>query len=241
MHLSEAASLVTLAERAGRPLLVAQNYRYMRAFRTVRRLVSEGVLGAVSAVHAHYYRVPHDMAPSLARLPHCALFGVAVHHLDVIRCIMADEVTGVFATSYEARHGSAPSGASLNVHLAFAGGAQATYGASYESTGHEYFEGGQEFYARFIGERGTLHVLHRWLIFCERGKLPRLVGRGRRTLTEERVLLDQMTRALETGEPADSDGRDNLQTMAVVEACVHSAATRAMVNPQELLRAAPPT
>jgi predicted dehydrogenase len=111
------------------------------------------------------------------------------------------------------------------------------YSATYESSGHEFFERGQEFYIRFVGEQGTLHVYQRWLMLCETGKLPRLVRRGPRKLTEERILLDQLERALLTGENPHSSGRDNLQTMAVVEACVKSASERTWVNPQELLDA----
>jgi predicted dehydrogenase len=112
---------------------------------------------------------------------------------------------------------------------------RALYSATYESSGHEFFERGQEFYLRFVGERATLHVFQRWLMLCEKGKLPRPVRRGRRKLTEERILLDQLERALIAGEEPDSSGRDNLQTMATVEACVRSAAERRWVNPQELL------
>jgi predicted dehydrogenase len=77
-------------------------------------------------------------------------------------------------------------------------------------------------------------VFQRWLIFWENGKLPRLVRRGRRKKTEEQVLLDQLERALIHGEPAEVSGRDNLQTVATLEACVRSAAEQRCVNPQEL-------
>jgi predicted dehydrogenase len=61
------------------------------------------------------------------------------------------------------------------------------------------------------------------------------VLRGPRKMSEERILLDQLARALVAGEEADTSGRDNLQTMAVVEACLKSAAERTWVNPQDLL------
>ena len=54
-------------------------------------------------------------------------------------------------------------------------------------------------------------------------------------MTEERVLLRQMERALLHGEEPDSSGRDNLKTMAVLEACVRSSAERTWIDPQELL------
>lgn len=235
LHLREAVALVSLADRGGVPLLVAQNYRYMRAFRTARRLIQAGALGRIGMVVGHYYRVPHAMAASLSSLADSVLWGVAIHHLDVIRYILRTPVTRVLADSFTLPWGTLLSGASMQTMLTFEDATRAVYSASYESSGHEFFEGGQEFYLRFVGERGTLHVCHRWLVLCEIGKLPRPVRRGPRNVTEERTLLDQLERALAGGGEAESSGRDNLQTMAVVEACRRSAAEQAWVNPQELL------
>jgi predicted dehydrogenase len=233
--LGDAVSLVRLAEQKGLPLVVGQNYRYMRSFRAVRRLVSEGALGRVGIVNCHYYRVPHEMAASLAALPHSVLWGMGVHHLDALRYVLGEKVTGVCADSFTLPWGSPPPGASLRVMLNLEGGARAFYSATYESSGHEFFERGQEFYMRLVGERATLHVFQRWLVLCERGRWPRIVRRGRRETTEERVLLSQLERALESGSAPEAGGRDNLQTMAVAEACVRSAAEGGWVNPQQLL------
>ena len=233
--LDDAVRLVSLAEQNRAPLVVAQNYRYMRSFRTARRLISDGTLGPVGMVVCQYYRVPQAMAASLARLTNSALWGAGIHHLDALRYVLQQRVTGVLAESFTLPWGQLPTGGSIQLMLSLADQTRALYSATYESTGHEFFERGQEFYLRFVGERATLHVFQRWLMLCEKGKLPRLVRRGSRKLTEERILLNQLERALVAGEEADSSGRDNLQTMAVVEACLRSAATRTWVNPQELL------
>jgi predicted dehydrogenase len=233
--LGEAVKLVLLAEQKNAPLLVAQNYRYLRSFRAARRLIAEGTLGTVTIVNCQYYRPAHDMAASLARLPHSVLWGMGVHHLDALRHALGKEVIKVTAESFTRPGGKLLPGASLQAMLTFEGDARALYSASYESSGHEFFESGQEFYTRFVGDRGTLHVFQRWLILCESGKLPRLVRRGPRKVSEEQILLGQFERAILHGEPAEVSGRDNLKTMAVLEACVRSAADRAGINPQSLL------
>ncbi len=233
--LREAVELVTLAEQKGATLIVTQNYRYLRSFRATRRLISEGVLGAVGMVICHYYRVPHAMSPSLANLTNSALWGAGIHHLDALSYTLDQRYTGVLAESFTTPYGKLPRGGSMQMLLTLESGTRAVYSSTYESSGHQFFEHGQEFYARFVGERATLHVFQRWLILCESGKLPRLVRRGPRTWTEERVLLNQLERALVAGEEPDSSGRDNLQTMAVIEACQRSASERRWINPQELL------
>jgi predicted dehydrogenase len=234
--LGEAVKLVTLAEQKGAPLIVAQNYRYMRSFRTARRLIAEGALGPVGMIVCQYYRVPHAMTASLGNLANSVLWGASIHHLDALRYILNKHVTGVLAESFTMPWGQLPRGGSMQMMLTLENETRILYSGTYESSGHEFFERGQEFYIRFVGERATLHVFQRWLILCETGKLPRLVRRGPRKLTEERILLKQLERALATGEAPDSSGRDNLQTMATVEACIRSASERRWINPQELLR-----
>ena len=235
VSLREAVHLVELAEHKSLPLIVAQNYRYMRSFRTARRLITEGVLGRVGIVVCQYYRVPHEMSLSLSSIQNSMLYGAAVHHLDAMRYMLGKNVTRVMAESFTVPWGQLPPGGSIRVMLSMEDDARVSYSATYESSGHEFFERGQEFYIRFVGERATLHVFQRWLILCERNRLPRLVRRGARTVTEEQVLLGQFERFLLAGEKPDSSGRDNLQTMAVVEACVCSSNEQRWVNPQELL------
>ena len=235
LSLREAVQLVALAEQKGTPLIVAQNYRYMRSFRTARRVISDGVLGSVGMIVCQYYRVPHEMSASHAHLTNSVLWGAGIHHLDALRYTLNKRVTGVLAESFTMPHGDLPRGGSMQMLLSLEDGISAVYSSTYESSGHEFFERGQEFYLRYVGERGTLHVFQRWLMLCENGRLPRLVRRGPRTSTEEAILLDQLAHALATGEEAPSSGRDNLQTMAVVEACVRSASERRWINPQELL------
>ncbi len=233
--LAEANHLVLLAESKAAPLLVAQNYRYLRSFRTVRRVIQAGTLGRIGMVVCHYYRVPHKMSASLAGSRQSVLWGMGVHHLDALRYILGTEVDGVIADSFSLPWTQLPEGASTRAMISFSSGARASYSATYESSGHEFFEDGQEFYARFVGELGTLHVFQRWLMLCAKGKLPRVIRRGPREVTEERILLEQLEQAVSGHAEATSSGRDNLQTMAILEACVRSAAERRWINPQELL------
>lgn len=226
-RLSEAVELVSAAEERELPLLVAQNYRYMRAHRTVRRLVSEGALGHVRSVAAHYYRVPHVDS---YRREH-VLWGPGIHHLDALRWTLGQDAVAVMAQGEG-------EGESIEVLLELERGTRATYTATYEASGHEFFERGQEFYERLTGERATLHVFQRWLFLCEGRKLPRPVRRGPRPVSEESLLLTQLERAVSHGEEPDASGRTNLPTMAMVEACMRSADERRWVEPGELLHAA---
>jgi predicted dehydrogenase len=227
--LDDAIALVELGERRGAPIVVGQNLRYTRAHKAVRRVVASGALGRIRMVVVQSYRVPELAQGWRGDADELIVWEVAVHHLDALRHAIG-ELSGVVAESF----GSTP-GHSLHAMLAFENGARGLYSATYESSGHEFFERGQEYYERVVGDRATLHVFHRWLVLCPRGGLPRLVRRGKREVSEERVLLDQLGRALETGELPECGGADNLRTVAVVQACAISAADGRWVDPRELM------
>jgi predicted dehydrogenase len=237
-RLDQAAELVRLAEEKAVPLIVGQNFRYLRSSRSVRRLVRDGALGHVHSVTAHYFRVPKPMAPYRYTVEDSVLWGPGVHHLDALRWALGQDAVAVMAQRYHAPGSDLKDGASLQVLAELEGGTRVVYTASYESSGHEFFERGQEFYERLVGDRATLHVFHRWLFLCEGRKLPRPLRRGRRPVTEESILLTQLERALVNGDDPDSSGRANLPTVAILEACVRSADERRWIAPGELLHAA---
>ena len=54
-------------------------------------------------------------------------------------------------------------------------------------------------------------------------------------MTHRSVHVRPGQRALIHGEESEVSGRDNLQTVAILEACVRSAAEARPINPQELL------
>ncbi len=234
--LREARQLQALADQTRAPLLVGQNYRYTRMPRAVRRLVGEGVLGRVGMVACQAYRAQQDpTAPSVRTFRDGLLWETAVHHLDALRYMLGQEVVRVMAESFSLPWSALPPGGSVQILLDFDGGSRASYCAAYDTVGNEFFERGNRFYLRMLGERGTLSVWQRWAFLCLRGRAPRLVPRGRREVSEEVTLLRQLERAVRSGEEPESSGRDNLRTVAVLEACARSAAEGRWIDPRELL------
>jgi predicted dehydrogenase len=167
-------------------------------------------------------------------LRNSVLWEIAVHHVDALRYMLGQEVVQVLAESFALPWSARPSGPSVQVLLAFEAGPRVSYSATFDSRGHEFFEHGNQFHMRIVGERGTLHVWQRWIVLCLHGRLPRLVRRGPRPHSEEVILLGQLERALVAGEEPECSGRDNLNTLAVLEACARSAAEQRWVTPKEL-------
>jgi predicted dehydrogenase len=234
LRLSDARDLVAEADARRLPLVVGQNYRYMRMPRTLRRVFASGQLGRVGLVVVQIYRSQKETARALSTLPNSVLWEIAVHHLDALRHALGRRPVRVLAQGFTLPWSDAPPGASLQLLLEFEDGPRASLTATYDVRGQEFFERGQEFYLRALSDRGTLHVFHRWLVWCERGRLPRFLRRGPRPEVEEMTLLGQLGRALTDGTEPESSGRDNLQTIALLEACAQSAVEDKWINPQDL-------
>ena len=100
---SQAAALTDLAEQAGVPLIVHENFRFMPWYREMRRLINAGQLGAV---HSLSFRLRpgdgqgHDAylsrQPYFQQLSRFLVAETAVHFIDTFR-YLCGEVKSVYA------------------------------------------------------------------------------------------------------------------------------------------------
>lgn len=99
----EAEDLANLAQRAGRPLVVHENFRWQPWYREARRLIDAGTLGELHAVafrlrpgdgqgDAAYL----DRQPYFQTMPRLLVQETAIHWIDTFRFLMG-EVTAVYA------------------------------------------------------------------------------------------------------------------------------------------------
>lgn len=225
LTLREARSLTALAASAGVPLIVGQTYRHTGMAQTLRRLLRSGMVGRTGLIVYQVYRGNVHLRAAVAALPYGILWETGVHHIDLLRYLLGQEIVAVHAEGFALPWSQLGPGASINVSLTFVDGTRAVLVATYDSRPASTL--------RITGERGTLVPWRRWVFFTGRGRLPRLVATaGHRN--PETALLGQLARAIRTGEDPESSGRDNLQTIAALEACARSATDRRTVNPQDL-------
>lgn len=234
--LAQAVALRDRADAGGRPLVVAQNYRYLRFVEAMRRVLASRAIGTPTHASITYDRPWDDVDAHVRAREDSVLWEMAPHHLDLVRFVFDTEVTDVAAT-LESLDSARPRGATLDALLGTERGIRVTYHASYEASGPRRIEGGRRFSMRVTGTKGNLYVLQRWLVLHVDGRPPRPVRRGKRDRTEESRLLDDLGAAID-GRPAPTRAEDNVRTLAVVEACRRAATEGRTVAPDELLRAA---
>lgn len=95
LNYADGLAMVEAADRAGRPLLVHENFRWQRAFRILREKLDAGAVGRphfARFVFRHGYPDLYVNQPYLAEVEDFGLMDVGLHLFDVARFLMGDVV-----------------------------------------------------------------------------------------------------------------------------------------------------
>ena len=234
---AEAREVVETARERDLTLMVSQNYRFFPAPRVVADLVKKGELGKVGTVHVDFRK--HVTAKSgSARhfaLDNPLLADMAIHHFDLMRMVLGQEPRSLVCHTWNppgSPFSDDPAGIAA---VDFEGGAVATWRGSWVSPGPSTNWGGE------------------WRVECEKGEIVWTsrgdggdvkndkvtvipVGGKPRDLPMPTLrrhgragALAAFADAIAAGKEPETSGRDNLGSLALVEAAVASAATGATV------------
>lgn len=253
---AEGQQMVEAAARAGVVLMAAQHQRFEPTYRAVRRIITSGAIGDVYAVrfdcmqNLRAYGPPGHWLYDGAVAGGGVVISLAVHRLDLLRFVLDDEVVRVqaIAQTHDTAfiNGAEDQAAGT---LEFSKGAMGEFFATYSGYRMPYGEGFMIF-----GERGAVHGLppvgqyvgpaliagegwpgtapiKDWLdqytgftpVAPEQDELP-----TRDAFENELLHFVECSR---TGTHPLTDGRDNLGTLALVDAIYDSARTGAAVRP----------
>ncbi len=236
-NVQEASRVIERGDALGRPTLAAQNYRFNPAERTLRQLLQQNHLGKISSVHcvARRYRV--GKGTFLGEMDYPQIVDVGIHHFDSLRSILGCDAVSVAARSFnpswsDYRHGAVTEAfieMEHDIHVQYLG----------TLTSHRY-----SFRMWIEGEHGVLWTNRHRVLFRQRGKRLfwplRLVSvpRGdeapypREGTTS---LLNHLRDAILEQRVPETNGRDNLRTLAIVEAGVRSDQEQREVGIDEVL------
>ncbi|TNM69483.1 Gfo/Idh/MocA family oxidoreductase [Streptomyces sp. NP160] len=232
---AEALTAVARAEQLGLVLQVSQNYRFYPGPRAARDLLRGGDLGGLSGVAVDFRKWSNDAPVETTphyRFPQPLLVDMAIHHVDLLRFVTGREVERVHAVTSSPPWSRFAEPPVASVLLELTGGLVASYRGSWLSRGRPTPWAGEW---SITGERGELQLASRHggdeppaddsLVL--RGpdgaetalplRVPALWGRA--------AGLQQFARAAAGGPPPEVTGRDNLASLAAVEAAVRSSQT----------------
>lgn len=237
---TEGRRILDVAKRVDRQVVVAENYRYWPAERTIRSMVREGRLGRIHNVTLVDRRnMPsHTEGPWLANIDYPQLGEIAIHHFDSLRAMLLSEAHSISAhawnpTNSDYRHGACSAATILM------DGALVQYLGTMTSPRYS-------FSLRLEGDAGEVWTNRKHVLWRAKGKrFFRPVKNVQVPPGDEKKypkggttsLLSSLTDAVERGLVAETSGEDNLGTLAMVEAAKRSDAERRQVDLAEVLGA----
>ena len=241
---SEAAEAVRLCRDAGITLAVNQNMRYDQSIRALKGLLGQGALGEPVLATIEMRAIPHWM-PWQARQGWCTLRIMSIHHLDTFRFWFGtpDWIYASIRPDPRTRFSHTDGICQYILEYDRSGLRASSWDDVWTGPARE--GAGSDIYIRWRVE-GTLGLARGtigWPKYPER--TPSTLdytttgdGRWHQPRWNEVWFPDafagpmaELLRALETGTEPDLCGKDNLGTMAAVEAAYESAATHAAVSP----------
>jgi D-apiose dehydrogenase len=234
----ECVAMCEACEAAGVRLMIHENWRWQPWFREARRLIDAGALGRIVQV-SFFWRTgdgrgptPYPTQPYFSRMPRLLVYETLVHLLDTFRYLHGEIVAVACQNRRNSPHIVGEDQSLIQVR--FAAG---TLGLIDGNRVTGPFPAPVAMGTLLVeGEEATLRMSadgRLWLTRCGQPEEtlpfdPPTTGyKGDSVLATQQHLID----SLRTGVPSESDGRDYLQTIALVEACYQSAAEGRSVPP----------
>ena len=244
MQSAEAQTVVDRARAVGRPVMVAENFRFFQAERTLRHMLDKGVAGRIAgAVCIDRRDQPsHTQGPWVKSMAHPFLREIAVHHFDSFRYLFNRQPVAIFAASYNPPGSDYDGHAAVNAVIEFDGGLPIQYSGTLVANRFGYSLWVQ-------GDRGDIWTDRSWVWWRPKGQRflrpVRLVsvpkGDEQRYPKAGTVsLLNQFRDAVIEGKTPETNGEDNLWTLAMVEAGIVSVREGRKVSISEVFTPAAP-
>ena len=235
--LDSAKRMVDLARRAGKQLVVAQNYRYSPPMQRLRPLVSQRPAGELGHGHIDFY-IPADFTGTFREtMEFPLLVDMSIHHIDLIRAVTGRNITRVTAGTFNPAWSWYQHHAGLKMLLELQGNIPFSYSGDWSAIGRSTGWNGQW---RLQCAQGSIHLENDAITIarCEKWNknptqeqidIPPVERAG------QAALLHAFAESIRTGVPAQTSGADNLWSFGAVMAGIISAREGRGVNVRELL------
>ena len=218
--MASAREMVAAAEAAGLPLVVSQNYRYQRWFQTMKQALAEGRLGRVDHLFvsfrldvAHWGEFRHRMRDVL-------LVEMAIHHFDMMRCLLDRDAKRVAAYTWNPGWSPYAGDPVAAVLILMEGGIPILYEATVAGRG---VPTGWNGWWRVECEEGALVYEGQEVLIRHSDDPPQEVPLMEMDFESQDYLLRDFLVCLREGREAETSGRDNLRSLAMVFAARDSA------------------
>jgi predicted dehydrogenase len=239
MNYVQAKEIVELCEANGKVLAVNQNMRYDQSMRALKAILNQGLLGTPVIGTIEMRAIPH-WQPFLRDYDRLTLLNMSIHHLDIMRFLFGDPERIFASATKDPRTQFAHRDGVVMYILEYANGFRASsWDDVWTGPVREGSEGDLYIKWRVEGLDGMAQGTIGWVKFGDSDSQSTLEfatkqqpGMWFRPKWKELWFPDafvgtmaQLMTALQTHSTPEIDGRDNLKTMALVDAAYRSIGT----------------
>ncbi|MEM6593715.1 MAG: Gfo/Idh/MocA family oxidoreductase [Pseudomonadota bacterium] len=236
--IADAARFVAMAEAAGILLVVGLNFRFLAVTVEMRRLLHSGAIGTIGFGRFTYERWRDGTQARLNSYPlkmqHPMLWEQSIHHFDLMRYVYGREPLHVQAHTFNPAWTMYAGDTNVSAMIAFEGNLSVNYQGTWQA-GHEPMH----FSWRTDGSEGIVEQRSMFgdLAFAKR-RAPELtpvpLPHHEPWITDAAALLSAFIAMCRGDAPADCTGRDHLQSLFMLQACIWAAERRAAVEIEEV-------
>jgi D-apiose dehydrogenase len=225
---AEAEEMVTICEEAGVTLAVDQNFRYHFPYVHARQLVEEGKIGKLVSIMHQDLMFRQDRGWRTQTKRH-AMSVMGVHWFDGFRWIVQDEPQSIFSITRTSPAIDCAGETEAFTQLVFRNGVAVSYMESF-TTPRRRAE------TIVVGEEGALVLTYDGIDLYdkENRNTPKETWenpyRGAAKPESAFACLEQLLIALEEEREPSNSGRDNLKTIALLDAAYRSAEQKSEIS-----------
>lgn len=231
--IDKARAMVAAAEAAGKVYAVTQTRRPLSFARRARKMIEDGVIGAVQEIHSDF-QIGARFGGFREEMDHPLILDMAIHTFDNARQIGGADPVRVYCHSWNPKHswyrGDASAVCIFEMQTPAGDPIVYTYRGSWTNEGHQT---AWESDWRIVGDRGTIRadggdsVVAEIVADVESADFIRPVTRIEAEPMEEenghRFLIHEFVEAVLRGGAVSCPAQDNIKSLAMVLAAVDSA------------------
>jgi len=232
-----AKRIVKASESAGCTHMVTQNYRFGPQPRTTHRLLKEEIIGEPAQVNMVFYKAwATRPGTHYTTMPYPLITDMGIHHFDLLRYVLSEEPTRVYAKTWNPSWGWHAGDAGHTAIFDFTGDMIVTHHALGSSVGKQSPWNGE---LRIEGPEGSLTWEENKIYLTraypsEKSKREEL-PLDKLEMTGQDALLAEFVSAIKEKREPECSGKDNLKSLAMVFAAIKSSKEERPISISELL------
>jgi predicted dehydrogenase len=225
--MKSAQKIVEIAEKKQEKIMVSQNYRFTRWAWKIKDLLTKKSLGELGYVNIIFQKGPR-FAGFRAEMPYPLMIDMSIHHFDLMRNFIKSDPVEVYAKSYKPTWSWFKGDPSVNLIFTFKNGVICSYNGSWVARGFETTWNGEW---RFECNNGVLFSRNdKIFIATDNESPPQEIVAETPEMEGQRYTFHDMAQAIRENRQPETNGEDNLKSLAMVFAALESAKTNKVVK-----------